>query len=115
MNTYAALAAFLAGKTRRTIVNLRNTEVIRLDSTTIAVRYHQTDVVLAHIDGTFTLNSAGYRTRTTKERFKDYSPANVWAKRGAWFVGADIPFYDGVRIDLAGNVIPLTPAIAVNE
>ena len=34
----------------------------------IAVMLHETDIVIFHPNNTFTLNSGGYRTRTTKAR-----------------------------------------------
>jgi len=51
-----------------------------------AVRYHYTDVVTIHRDGTFTLAANGWYTPTTKDRINGYSPARVYSEGGTWCV-----------------------------
>lgn len=52
-----------------------------------AVRYHYTDVVTIHPDGTFTLSTGGWETSTTKQRINDYGPARVYSGgHGEWAV-----------------------------
>lgn len=46
------------------------------------VRYHATIVITIHEDGTFTLNTGGWHTITTKARLNDYSPARVYSVDG---------------------------------
>ena len=53
------------------------------------VRYHGTDVVTIHADGTFTLNSGGWYTYTTKDRISRFSPARIWSERGVWLVPSE--------------------------
>ena len=120
--TYAYLDNFLGKHGERIVPSIRATRVWRnIDGPgavrphhDIAVRYHSTDVVVAHQNGTFTLNSGGYRTATTKERIKTYSPARLFQHKGQWLIRQnkpishehyDVPFYDGMRIDAAGNVL----------
>lgn len=48
----------------------------------IGVRLHATDVVVAHPDGSVTLNSGGYRTVTTKDRINRFLPKGY--DEGGW-------------------------------
>jgi len=117
MNTYDQFAAFLGSRAQRTMPSIKATIVRRLDAFSIAVRYHHTDVVIAHFDGTFTLTSGGYMTATTKARINDFSSARVRQLRGAWLVRygvTELPFYDGIRVNQHGDVIPDEPRTAVN-
>ena len=81
-----------------------NTYLRRVSDTTIAVVLHTTEVVRIHDDGTYTLNSGGWRTVTTKDRLNAYSPASVSQRNHDWYVGAE-PFYDCIRVDSAGQVV----------
>jgi len=82
-----------------------NTRLHQIDNDTYAVTLHHTNVVLIHRDGTYTLDSGGWRTVTTKERINSYSPARVYQKRGEWFLNDGGKFYDGVKINSAGRVL----------
>jgi hypothetical protein len=64
----------------------------------VAVRLHRTHVVVIHPDNTYTLNSGGWRTSTTKNRINQFSPAGLVQKRGEWLVRGSVPFADGMRI-----------------
>jgi hypothetical protein len=74
-----------------------------------AVRLHDTDVVTIHRDGTYTLDSGGWLTVTTKERINRYSPAAVYSEKGVWVVygsgGRRFVFEDGMRVDADGDPI----------
>jgi hypothetical protein len=70
----------------------------------IAVRLHQTDVVVIHPDNTYTLNSGGWQTVTTKDRMNEYSPARVCQSKGVWYVDG-YPFVDGMKVDANGKPI----------
>lgn len=52
-----------------------------------AVRFHATDVVLIHPDGTYTLNSGGWMTLTTKDRIESSSPARISGKVASGWTG----------------------------
>lgn len=54
--------------------------------TDYAVRFHATRVVLIHADGTYTLNTGGWDTVTTKARINKYGPARVYSDRGTLYV-----------------------------
>lgn len=72
------------------------------------VKYHNTDVVIYNPNSTFTLNSGGYRTQTTKRRINKYSPAVVVQQKGIWYLcdptntEAKFEFYDNVIVDVTG-------------
>jgi hypothetical protein len=81
-----------------------------------AVQLHSTDVVTIHANGTYTLDSGGWHTVTTKQRINAYSPAKLSQRLGQWFLyqGSyskdkkmkNMPiFVDGVTITKTGKVI----------
>lgn len=80
-----------------------NTYLVRISPETIGVRLHDTVVVRIHADGSYTLNSGGWRTVTTKDRINQYSPLRVSQKNYDWFVG-DEPFYDGIKVGVVNGV-----------
>lgn len=82
-----------------------NTYLHKISEDTFGVRLHATDVVQIHFDDTYTLNSGGWRTRTTKDRINSYSPARVWQRNSIWYVGDGIIFEDGMKVDSTGNPI----------
>jgi hypothetical protein len=100
--TYAGADAFLGTKDRRPIPGLRATDVRRTGPGTIALRYQATDVVTYRADGCI-LNSGGWRTATTKQRFADFSPARVYADRGIWRLAGGLRYEDGILVDEDGQ------------
>lgn len=81
-----------------------NTWLVRLDENRIGVQLHDTIVVEAHSDGSYTLDSGGWRTTTTKGRINSYAPVNITQKKGDWTLWrskslfGDVPFQDGMRL-----------------
>lgn len=51
----------------------------------VAVRFHNTNVVIFHDDGRVTLHSGGYHTVTTKERINRFVDGRVFQKDFDWF------------------------------
>jgi len=89
-----------------------NTYLIRKDHDTFAVRLYATDVILIHRDGTFTLDSGGHRTVTTKDRMNRYCrPCRIHQAGFVWkynirvWNGRSVAFFDGLRIDDEGQVL----------
>jgi hypothetical protein len=92
-----------------------NTTAHFLSSTKIGIKLHWTDVVIVGADGTYTLNTGGYTTKTTMDRLNGFSPAKIIQKDFAFYVmknpsggkGKDnlIPFYDGIKVSVGGRVI----------
>lgn len=116
MRTYAEAAAHLLkgrDKDQRPLTG-RSTILIRRDAHTIAVRYHATDVVTYHDDGRITLNSGGWRSMTTKERFGEYAPRSVAQVKGVWYMWypGDKPaalYFDGIEMDESGALLNAKP------
>jgi hypothetical protein len=99
--TYAEANTILGNKDRKVLGN--NTALERRDNGTIAVRLHNTDVVVFHPDYRVVLNSGGFKTKTTKDRLNSYSGHRVYVRKGVWLVDgiwcADNPpcvFHDGI-------------------
>ena len=122
ITTYERAAEYLGRKTDRPLPG-RATRLIRRDDSTIAVRYQATDVVTYRAGDGIVLQSGGWQTYTTKERFKEYSRAMVFADRGTWYMAGStdtgarawgVPkhqrplYYDGVIVDPATGA-PINP------
>lgn len=86
---------------RRKVAN--NTYLHRVDDG-IAVQLHATDVVVIHPDNTYTLNTGGWYTVTTKARINEFSPARVSSNKGIWYVG-DTVFENGIVVDNNGEPV----------
>lgn len=103
MSYYAELEQRLTDKRTGKPVDTRHvahaTILRRRDDGSIAVRYHDTDVVSVSPDEIVTLNTDDYRTVTTKARINDWARGiNVYSRHAAWHVsrdGHDEPYYDG--------------------
>ncbi len=84
-----------------------NTRIETRDGDAIAVLYHSTDVVTYYPDGTVVLNSGGWQTYTTKDRFNRFSPMQVWSEgSGIWAAetGPDSArFEDGLTMSPDGT------------
>lgn len=83
-----------------------NTYLVHLDNNDIAVRLHDTNIIVYHYDGTITLDSGGWHTRVTKDRMNAFLPSHirVFQEDYDWFVwyrwqGVTVPFYDGITFD----------------
>jgi hypothetical protein len=104
MQTYDEAQA-MAQSRKRKLGN--NTYLNPRDDGTIAVKYHETDVVIFHPDGSVVLDSGGWKTSTTKERLNAFSPAHVWQRNGIWYVkyGKEtVPFADGMTLHPGGII-----------
>lgn len=66
------------------------------------VRLYQTDIVIIRPDGSYRLNSGGYRTITTKKRMSDIIPKQISQSSGVWYVGSNL-YEDGMLIDARGK------------
>lgn len=74
-----------------------NTYLVR-QGNSFGVRLHNTIVVTIHPDNTYTLNSGGWRTVTTKARINEYCPVRVYQNKQNWYAGHGEPFYDGMTV-----------------
>lgn len=100
--THAEAVKMVRGKRnadRRKVGNNTYAEILHDGS--VGIMLHSTYVVKIHEDGTFTLNSGGWQTLTTKDRINQYSPKRVYQKDFTWYVrmnGKDYPFIDGMVV-----------------
>lgn len=80
-----------------------NTRLVQRDGY-YGVILHKTEIVKIYPSGRYVLNSGGYRTKTTKARINDFSPARVGAVKGLWYVNGFV-FEDGMTIDDKGKPV----------
>lgn len=83
-----------------------------------SVRLHSTDIVTIHPDDSVTLNSGGWLTVTTKDRWKEYSPGRVYSDRGVftlYFAGGEFPYADGITMHVDGTVTGAGAANSAGE
>ncbi len=102
---FADALTFLDGATSRTLGH--NTTVHQVGPTTIAVRYHATNIVEFHQDGPIFLTTGGWMTSTTKQRLNDIMPGvSVWSEGDSWGIATrrdSARFSDGMWIDQDGT------------
>lgn len=77
----------------------------------IAMRLHNTDIVMYRPDGAIVLDSGGWRTVTTKQRMNEALPGGVYLfqHKREWFIherGNEQAFYDGLVVSRDGTVVP---------
>lgn len=76
-----------------------NTYLVRRADGSISLRLYETNIVTYYETGEVALYAGGFRTVTTKERMKEYSPLMVYSTNHAWFVRSNNksePFRDGI-------------------
>lgn len=98
-------------KNRRKVAN--NTYLERRGDD-IALRLHDTDIVVYRANGDITLDSGGWRTYTTKDRMNTYGPFKwVSQDKGVWYVcTSDAERYrydDGITLHPDGTVTGFVP------
>jgi hypothetical protein len=68
---------------------------------TFVVRYHETDIVTYHADGTVELNAGRWLTASTRRHINECAPVQVFQKARKWFVatgGKTLDFNNGMRV-----------------
>lgn len=108
---FEALA--LINNSRNGKVNLAHKTYLRLDfdnpDNYATIYYWSTPVVSICSNHTYTLNSGGRMTSTTKKRINDYSPASLYQDNFQWLLKTPegiYPFFDNIIIDSFGSIIP---------
>lgn len=84
---------------RRKVGNNTYAEILHDNS--VGIMLHSTYVVKIHEDNTYTLQSGGWQTVTTKDRINQYSPVRVYQRNYEWFVklnGKEYPFMEGMVV-----------------
>lgn len=88
---------------------LANHTYLKRRGENIAVRLHQTDILIFSPDGTIEYNTGGWKTSTTKERMNSYGTLNLWTNRGVWYVGKSwedksVVYADGIKVMPDGKI-----------
>ena len=72
----------------------------------IAVKFHDTDIVVYRPDEKIELHCGGWFTATTKRNINAYSPFTVWQEKRKWYVNkgpnfsqTNVDFKDGMILD----------------
>lgn len=84
---------------RRKVGNNTYAEILHDNS--VGILLHSTYVVKIHPDDTYTLQTGGWQTVTTKDRINQYSPVRVYQRKYEWFVkinGKEYPFMEGMVV-----------------
>jgi len=71
----------------------------------IAIKFHDTDIVVIQPDGNYLLRIDGFQTVTTKARINEFTPARITQRGGLWFMKDGTSFKEGVIIDEKGAAI----------
>lgn len=94
----------------------RATRLFRRDSDTYAIRYHQTDVVTIHRDGTYTLATGGWDSPTTRSKFQQFGPSDLRVSGAGGRICVyspdwelRVPVGSGLRVNACGRPIPGWP------
>ena len=100
--THSEAVAMVHGKrnaNRRKIGHNTYAEILHDNS--VGIMLHSTYVVKIHPDNTYTLQTGGWQTVTTKDRINQYSPVRVYQRKHEWFVnikGRELPFMEGMVV-----------------
>jgi len=99
---YRQAESILKGRDKKKVAN--NTWLVRLGHDRIGLKLHTTFVVIYYLRYC-TLHTGGWKTVTTKARINDFSSANVWQKKGDWYLSHvtedeqyDEDFEEGMKI-----------------
>lgn len=116
MHTYSNLLRILNGRDTRKGTGTATT-IRRLPHGEVVVRYHATDILIAHPDGNVVLNSGGWRTATTKKKINQYLfAAHIYQAAGVWYlVGSNhtAEFFDGITLRIDNEVV--APAATLSQ
>lgn len=97
---WSSANAFLGARDSRAYRGIRFTRVHRNGDGSIAVEYHDTDVVTYRYGGRYEIDTGGYHTMTTRARIRQFSPLRAWGvERGR---GTEIVAPTGERRVLHG-------------
>lgn len=102
--TYNEAEALLQGRNKASRKLANNTYLLRGDGV-FSIRLHATDIVTIHKNNTYTLNSGGWITLTTKSRMNEHAPVRISQRGGVWYLGDGSLFYDGVTVNTEGRDI----------
>ena len=115
MNKWEAQTLFCTAKDKAKGKPIANNTRLFKRGEDYAVRLHNTDVVTIHSDDTYTLNTGGWRTVTTKERINRFSPARVYSDKKVWLVKTGFGEYGGSLFEDGMKVTKRGVALEYND
>jgi len=101
--SYNEARTILNDKSERNLRGKRSTRLI-VDGNDIHLRYHSTNVVTFHNDGSMTLRNGGWQSKTTKERINEVlgGYGRVFQRDWNWYLSLrdcrEISFENGMKI-----------------
>ena len=69
---------------RRVTKKLMHNTYARMEEQMVIVRYHDTDILYFHKDGTIVFYTGEWKTSTTRSRFNTLTPLNIFQRKGIW-------------------------------
>lgn len=101
--SFTAARELLGDRPRRKVAN--NT-YLEPRNGSIAIRLHDTDIVVFHLNDLTTFDTGGWLSMLTKSRINDALPEGIVlsSDRGRWYfyaTGTSIPFTDGITLNMA--------------
>lgn len=84
-----------------------HTYLRRINDLTLAIRYHNTDIIFIYQNDSYQLFTGGYKSVTTKRRFNEYVPGSVFQKNNQWYYSDfrnSVSFVEGMTIDSTGVI-----------
>lgn len=101
--SFTAARELLGDRPRRKVAN--NT-YLEPRNGSIAIRLHDTDIVVFHLNDLTTFDTGGWLTMLTKMRINDSLPDGIRldSDRGRWYFyanGTSIPYADGITLNMA--------------
>jgi hypothetical protein len=106
---YGSLSNFLDGRESKKLGN--NTIVHKIDEGTVAIKYHNTNILKINQENVVTISTGGWETTTTKDRLNQFLGCRgfgIFQKKGIWYIrGNDetVEYEDGMRITANGTLI----------
>lgn len=100
--TWSRCQTMLAGKDQRPIGYKTCLRARGVNDDVFEVVHHSTVILRFHQAGAIVARTNGWRTRTTLDRIREMSGADVYQRRHVWYVlfpsGREIEFYDGINL-----------------
>lgn len=95
-------ANLLTGRNKDSKKLANNTYLVRT-SDGFAVKLHDTNIVTINKDGTYTLNSGGWLSMTTKARMNEFAPVSISQSKGVWYLRDGSLYSDGMTVNTDGD------------
>ena len=84
---------------------LANNTYLERRGENIAIRLHQTDIIIITPKNHYILNNGDWFTPTTKSRLNDYLPCYITQSKGIWYLGNGSLYYNGMELNSKGNPV----------